>query len=188
VQIVAAPVVLGQHIWPASLPQTAQLPPWQRVLEAVQMEPPQQVCPGPPQVPQAPIVQMPATPPPQALPWATQMLLTQQPLPPQALPGQQACPGPPQAGPSAFGASAAGTSTGASVTPEPPLPLTPPVPPLPPVVVVPPEPPLPPLPPVPPVPPTGPTSVPPSSVPSPPPHPEVSASTIATTDTHRAHT
>jgi hypothetical protein len=85
-----APVVPGQHMWPASAPQTAQLPPWQRVFEAVQMLPPQQVCPGPPQLPQAPIEHVPAIPPPQAVPWATHRLFTQQPLALQALPGQQA--------------------------------------------------------------------------------------------------
>jgi hypothetical protein len=71
------------------------MPLWHWVPTAVQLKPPQQLWPGPPQVPQAPLVQVPGTVP-QAAPSATHLPATQQPPCPQALPAQQASPVVPQ--------------------------------------------------------------------------------------------
>ncbi len=90
---------------PASLPQRPQVPLAQRVPAAVQAlgmvlgGTAQHGCPGPPQVPQAPAAQVPATGA-QLAPVAMQRLPTQQPPAAQVLPGQQEAPAVPQLAPS----------------------------------------------------------------------------------------
>jgi len=81
-------------------PQAAQTPFWHMTLPAVQL-PEQQGWPAAPQLPQAPAVVALQVPPrlPQALPEATQVPRTQQPLAPQTLLSQQIWPVPPQATP-----------------------------------------------------------------------------------------
>ncbi len=83
-----------QQGWLAA-PQATQLP-FEQVTEgAVQTALVQQLCPEPPQLPQAPFAQVPP-PPGQADPLPVHRLFTQQPPPPQVLRAQQASPAPPQ--------------------------------------------------------------------------------------------
>jgi len=94
-----APVEPAQQVVPRS-PQVTQVPPLHRVCEAVHTPvlgfEPQQGRPGPPQAPQAPLLQIPPPRPTQLPPGAMQMLLTQQPPPEHWFPSQQAVPGKPQ--------------------------------------------------------------------------------------------
>ncbi len=95
----------SQHGW-SGPPQTAHAlddpEVVQTVLEVVQngLElVPQQACPGAPQLPQEPgsvWEQVPASPPPQAVPAARHFPATQQESPPQVRPSQHGAPGEPQ--------------------------------------------------------------------------------------------
>lgn len=169
----------AQHSEPASLPQTAQVELWQRVLGAVQVSPvvgvEQQPWPGPPQVTvapmQAPFRQAPPAVSPQDVPEATQRPATQQPLLLQRLPVQQMSPVRPHNCPSTVLSVPASTGAApplptAASTAIPPLPERPPLAP-PPVPVT--EPPLPLVsPPLPPAPPVSPSSPPVPVLPRPP--------------------
>ncbi len=86
---------------PPSSPHLAQMPEVHLVPGAVHTEPvleAQHGWPGPPQLPQAPLLQMPLPRLMQAPPTAMQMSETQHPPPLQPLPSQQGVPGSPQAG------------------------------------------------------------------------------------------
>ena len=137
----AAPVELVQQVVPRS-PHLAQVPPLHRVCEAVHSPAlgfaPQQGMPGPPQDPQAPLLQVPPPRPTQLPPGAMQMLLTQQPPPEHCFPSQQLVPGRPHVAEPPFPPWA---PPPVPPSPMPPLPIA--VPPAPPSPAKPPAPPLP---------------------------------------------